>query len=194
MADSDLERAQRAFERMISELLKRGGTGRPALTFEVTEEFLSAAVESAALEQEEAEITDVKFQFFPDAALVSAHVRVKARAWPPRPPVNTSIEFGAREITHSDAGKSGSVLFRVEKPLTFSSTFADVVIGLLSKVLRGGPVSLDALRHKDALITVDFAKLVAMARPNLAPSAAQVRLYGLQVKQGQARVEVGFVK
>jgi hypothetical protein len=194
MTDSDLERAQRAFERMVSELLKRGGTGRPALTFEVTEEFLSAAVESTAKEQDEAEITDVKFQFFPDAALVSAQVRVKARAWPPRPPVNTRIEFGAREITHSEAGKSGSVMFRVEKPLTFSSTFADVIIGLLGKLIRGGPVSLDSLRHKDALITLDFSQLVGMLRPELAANAAQVRLYNLKVSQGTARVEVGFVK
>lgn len=194
MADSDLERAQRAFVRMVDGLLQRGGTGRPALSFEVSEEFLAAAIESASRELEDAEITDVKFQFFPDAAMVSAQIKVKARAWPPRPPVNTRIEFGAREITHSEAGKSGSVLFRVEKPLTFSSTFADVIIGLLSKVLRGGPLSLDALRHKDALITLDFAKLVAMARPELASNAAQVRLYNIKVSQGKARVEVGFVK
>ena len=194
MAESDLERARKAFERMVGELFKRGGTGRPALSFEVTEEFLSASVESGAREQEDAEVTDVKIQFFPDAALVSAQVRVKARAWPPRPPVNTRIEFGAREITHSEAGKSGSVLFRVEKPLTFSSTFADVIIGLLGKVFRGGPVSLDALRHKDALITVDFSKLVAMFRPDLAQNAAQVRLYAMKVSQGKARVEIGFVK
>jgi hypothetical protein len=194
MAETDLERARKAFVRMVDELLKRGGTGRPALSFEVTEEFLGAAVESAAREQEDAEITDVKFQFFENAALVSAQVRVKGRAWPPRPPVNTHVDFAAREISHSEAGKSGSVVFRVETPLTFSSTFADIVIGLLSKVLRGGPVSLDALRHKDALVTVDFSKLVGMFRPDMAANAAQVRLYAMKVSQGRARVDVGFVK
>jgi hypothetical protein len=194
MAETDLERAQKAFARMVDELLKRGGAGRPALVFEVSEEFLGAAIESAAREQEEAEITDVKFQFFDNAALVSAQVRVKGRAWPPRPPVNTHVDFAAREIAHSEEGKSGSVVFRVETPLTFSSTFADIIIGLLGKLIRGGPVSLDALRHKDALVTIDFAKLVGMARPDLAANAAQVRLYGLKVTQGRARVEVGFVK
>ena len=179
---------------MVDELLKRGGTGRSALTFEISEEFLGAAVESGAREQEEAEISDVKFQFFDDAALVSAQIRVKGRAWPPRPPVNTHVDFAAREIKHSEAGKSGSVVFRVEKPLTFSSTFADIIIGLLGKLIRGGPVSLDALRQKDAEVTIDFAKLVAMARPDLAAHVAQVRLYAIKVSQGRARVEIGFVK
>jgi hypothetical protein len=194
MAETDLERAQKAFARMVDELFKRGGTGRPALSFDVTEEFLGAAIESGAREQEDAEITDVKFQFFENAALVSAQVRVKGRAWPPRPPVNTHVDFAAREITHSEAGRSGSVTFRVEKPLTFSSTFADIVIGLLSKLIRSGPVNLDALRHKDALVTIDFAKLVGMARPDLAGNAAQVRLYAMKVSQGRARVEIGFIK
>jgi hypothetical protein len=194
MAESDLERARKAFERMVAELFKRGGTGRPALSFEVTEEFISAFIESGAREQDEAEVSDVKFQFFESAALVSAQVRIKGRAWPPRPPVNTHVDFAAREITHSEAGKSGSVTFKVEKPLTFSSTFADIVIGLLSKLVRGGPVKLDSLRHKDAEVTIDFAQLVGLARPDLAANAAQVRLYSLKVSQSRARVEMGFTK
>jgi hypothetical protein len=194
MGDPDMERAQRAFGRVVDELFKREATGRSVMAFELSEEVIAAVIQSGAAEQQEAEFSDVKLQLFPDAALFSARIKVKGKAWPPRPPVNTHIEFGVREITHSEAGKSGSVLFRVEKPLTFSSTFADIVIGLLSKLTRGGPVSLDALRHKDSLITLDFAKLLAMLRPDMAANAAQMRLYHMKVSQARVRFELGFLK
>ncbi|MCA8914198.1 MAG: hypothetical protein KDB90_02210 [Planctomycetes bacterium] len=194
MGDPNMERAQQAFGRMVDELYKREATGRAVLAFELSEEVIAATVQSGAGEQNEAEISDVKLQLFPDAALFSARIKVKGKAWPPRPPVDTKIEFGVREITHSEAGKSGSVLFRVEKPLTFSSTFADIVMGLLGKLMRGGPVSLDSLRHKDALITLDFAKLLAMLRPDMAGNAGQMRLYNMKVEQARVRFELGFLR
>ncbi|MCB9893235.1 MAG: hypothetical protein H6839_02150 [Planctomycetes bacterium] len=194
MGEPDIERARKAFGRMVDELYKREATGRTVLAFELSEEMIAATIQSGSAEQQEAEISEVKLQLFPDAALFSARIKVKGKAWPPRPPVDTRIEFGVREIAHSEAGKSGSVLFRVEKPLTFSSTFADIVMGLLSKLMRGGPVSLDSLRHKDALVTIDFAQLLGMLRPDMAGNAAQTRLYHMKVDQARVRFELGFLK
>lgn len=179
---------------MLQGLYKREATGRTVLVFELAEEFIAAGFESAAQEQEEAEVSDVKLQFFPDAAVVSMHVKVRGKAWPPRPPVDTRVEFAARDITHSEVGESGSVLFRVEKPLTFSSTFADILMGLFGKLTKRMPISIDALRHQDSLITVDFAQLLSMMKRDMSTTAAKVRLYGLKVSQGQVRVEVGFLK
>ena len=85
-------------------------------------------------------------------------------------------------------------MFRVEKPLTFSSTFADVLAGVVGKLFKGLPVSLDSLRHRDSLVTIDFAKLIKTMRPDFAAHAAQVRLYNLKVTQSRVRVELGFVK
>jgi hypothetical protein len=190
----DLEAARVAFVRLVDGLYQRQATGRTVFSLEVAPELVAAALESGAQQQQEAEITRVNLEFFPDAALFSCHVKVKGKAWPPRPPVDTTVELGVRDITHSDAGESGSLMFRVEKPLSFSSKFADVVIGLLGKLARGLPVSIDALRHKDALVTVDFAEFVKALRPELGPHAKQVRLYGLDVQQGKAKVEIGFVR
>jgi hypothetical protein len=194
MDNPDLERARRAFGRMVDELYRREATGRPVMAFELDEHMIAAAVQTTAGEQQEAELSEVKLQLFEDAAIFAARVKVKGRAWPPRPPVDTRFEFGVRDITHSAAGKSGSVMFRVEKPLSLSSAFADVVLGLLGKLMRGGPVSLDALRHKDSLVTIDFAKMLGMLRPDMAGNAAQMRLYQLKVSQGRARFELGFLK
>ena len=84
-------------------------------------------------------------------------------------------------------------MFRVEKPLTFSSTFADVLAGLVGKLFKKMPISLDALRHRDSLVTIDFARLIRTMRPELAGSASQVRLYNLKVTQARVRVELGFL-
>jgi hypothetical protein len=190
----DFEQARQAFVRMVDDLYGRQATGRVVLGLEVAPELLAAALESGARQQQEADITDVKLEFFPDAALFSCRVRVRGKAWPPRPPVDTTVEMAVRDITHSEAGESGSVMFRVEKPLHFSSKFADVVMGLLGKIARNLPVSIDALRHKDSLVTIDFAQFVKALRPELGAHARQVRLYGLQVTAGKARVDVGFVQ
>lgn len=194
MAESDFEKAQRAFRATVDGLYRREATGRPVMAFELTEEMLAAALESGAEQQDEAEVSDVSLSLHDDAAVFSCRVKVKGQAWPPRPPVDTRVEFAARELTHSETGESGAVMFRVEKPLTFSSKFADVLVGLLGKMMRKLPVSLDALRHRDSLVTVDFARLVKAMRPDLADHARQVRLYNLKATPGRVRVEIGFVK
>lgn len=190
----NMEQARQAFVGMVDDLYRRGATGRAVIGLELAQEMMSAAVESVVKAQDEAEITDVKLQLFEDSGLFTCSLRVKAKAWPPRPPIDTRVELGVRDVTHSEAGESGSVMFRVEKPLYFTSTFADIIIALLGKIVRGLPVSIDALRHKDALVTIDFAQFVKGYRPELAAHTKQVRLYGLKVTTGKAKVEVGFLR
>ncbi|MBK8207458.1 MAG: hypothetical protein IPK87_11840 [Planctomycetes bacterium] len=189
-----MEQARLAFVGMVDDLYQRGATGRTVIALELAQELLAAAFESAATGQDEAEITNVRLDLFEDAGLFSCNIKVKGKAWPPRPPVDTRVELGVRDVTHSEAGESGSVMFRVEKPLHFSSTFADMLIGLLGKIVRKLPVSIDALRHKDALVTIDFAQFVKAFRPELGAHARQVRLYALKVSAGKAKVEIGFLK
>lgn len=188
------ERGAEAFERLIHELAGRQATGRAVLKLELDEALLASLLESGAATQEEAQVTGVKLQLFQDAAAFSCRVRVKGKAFPPRPPVDTGVELAVRDITASEAGESGSILFRVEKPLAFSSTFADLMMGLIGKLAKNLPVSIDALRHKDALVTLDFARFVAALQPELASRARHVRLHGLRVSSGKAEVEVGFVR
>lgn len=178
---------------MVDGLYKREATGRGVIALELSEEIIAATIESSSQNQQEAEVSDVSLQFFEDSAVFSARIRVKGKAWPPRPPVDTRVSFSAREITHSEVGDSGAVMFRVEKPLTFSSTFADVLAGLVGKLFKKMPISLDALRHRDSLVTIDFARLIRTMRPELAGSASQVRLYNLKVTQARVRVELGFL-
>ncbi|MBE7490654.1 MAG: hypothetical protein HS108_02660 [Planctomycetes bacterium] len=194
MSQADFKHARAAFAHMVSDLHRRNATGRAALAVELAQEMIASALESAAMQQQEAELSDVDVQLYDNAAVFAARVRVKGRAWPPRPPVDTRVSLAVRDITHSEAGDSGSVLFRVEKPLEFSSSFADILMGILGKLARGLPVSIDALRHKDALVTVDFAAFVRAFRPDLAAQARQVRLYGLKVGPGRVRAEVGFLR
>ena len=194
MGDSNANQAQQAFAHMVEGLFKRQATGRGVIAFELSEEVIAASLEGGAKQQNEAQVSDVSLQFFDDAAVFSARVRVKGKAWPPRPPVDTKVSFSAKEVTHSEVGQSGAVMFRVEKPLTFSSTFADVLAGVVGKLFKGLPVSLDSLRHRDSLVTIDFAKLIKTMRPDFAAHAAQVRLYNLKVTQSRVRVELGFVK
>ena len=194
MGDSNANQAQQAFAHMVEGLFKRQATGRGVIAFELSEEVIAASLEGGAKQQNDAQVSDVSLQFFEDAAVFSARVKVKGKAWPPRPPVDTKVSFSAKEVTHSEVGQSGAVMFRVEKPLTFSSTFADVLAGVVGKLFKGLPVSLDSLRHRDSLDTIDFAKLIKTMRPDFAAHAAQVRLYNLKVTQSRVRVELGFVK
>ena len=194
MGDSNANQAQQAFAHMVEGLFKRQATGRGVIAFELSEEVIAASLEGGAKQQNDAQVSDVSLQFFDDAAVFSARVRVKGKAWPPRPPVDTKVSFSAKEVTHSEVGQSGAVMFRVEKPLTFSSTFADVLAGVVGKLFKGLPVSLDSLRHRYSLVTIDFAKLIKTMRPDFAAHAAQVRLYNLKVTQSRVRVELGFVK
>lgn len=194
MNQPDFDRARAALERTVADLHRRQATGRSVFAIEIAAELIASGIESAAREQQEAEITELDVQFFENAAMFSARVKVKGKAWPPRPPVDTRVSMAIRDITHSEAGESGSVMFRVEKPLEFSSSFADILIGLLGKLTRKLPVSIDALRSKDALVTINFAEFVKVARPDMAANARLVRLYGLKVSLGRARVEIGFLR
>jgi len=194
MNQPDFEKARAAFLHMVDDLHRRNATGRTAFAFEIAQELIASAVESAALQQQEAEVTELEVQFFENAAMFSGRVKVKGKPWPPRPPIDTRVSLAIRDITHSEAGDSGSVMFRVEKPLEFSSTFADILMGLLGKLTKRLPISIDALRHKDALVTINFADLMRTFRPDLAGNARQVRLYGLKVSLGKARTEIGFLK
>ncbi|MBX3474483.1 MAG: hypothetical protein KF754_08880 [Planctomycetes bacterium] len=192
--EPDFERARLAFGRMVDDLHRRNATGRAAIAIELAQEMLASAIESAAAQQQEAEITELDVQFFENAALFHARIKVKGKAWPPRPPIDTRVSMAVRDITHSEVGDSGSVMFRVEKPLEFSSTFADILMGLIGKLASRLPVSIDALRHKDALVTIDFAAFVRAFRPDMGAQARQIRLYALKVSHGRARADVGFLK
>ena len=134
MGDSNANQAQQAFAHMVEGLFKRQATGRGVIAFELSEEVIAASLEGGAKQQNDAQVSDVSLQFFDDAAVFSARVRVKGKAWPPRPPVDTKVSFSAKEVTHSEVGQSGAVMFRVEKPLTFTSTFADVLAGVVGKL------------------------------------------------------------
>ena len=194
MSEPNLDRAREAFRRMVDGLHRRQATGRASMAFELSQELVAAAIESAAGEQADAEISEVHLELFPDAAAISARVRVKGRVFPPRPPVDTHLSLKLRDIIAGEAGDSGCVMFRVEEPLRFSSAFADLLVGLLGSLSRKLPVSLDALRSKDALVTVDFAAILRVWRPDLAGDARSARLYALRVRSGAARAEVGFIK
>jgi hypothetical protein len=184
----------REFKLLVDDLYRRQATGRGVLSLELDEGLVSALLETGARGQRDAEVSDVKLELFDDAAQFSCRIRVKPQAWPPRPPIDTSLELAVRDITASEAGDSGAVLFRVEKPLAFSSRFAEVMAGLLGKLARNMPVSIDALRHKDALVTVDFAELAAAMAPRFAAQARQVRLHGLKVGPGRVRAELGLLR
>jgi hypothetical protein len=194
MASQQPMSAQDALSHLVNDLYRREATGRGVFALELAQELVSAALESGSKQQDEAEVTDVRMQFFEDAAMFECRLKIRAKAFPPRPPIDTRVTFGIRDVTHSEAGNSGSVMFRVEQPLTLSSRFADILMAALGKVARKLPISIDALRHKDSLVTVDFAKMVGAVRPDLAPTANQVRLYGLKVKQGSAWLQIGFIK
>lgn len=192
--EPDLERAKQAFLNFVTDLYQRQGTGATAFAFELSESMIAAALQAGSREQAEAELSDVSLQLFPDAALFSCALKIKGKAWPPRPPVNTRVELGVRDVTHSEVGDSGSVMFRIEKPLAFSSGFADILVGLLGKFTKSMPLSIDALRSKDALVTLDFAALLRSIRPDLGQHVKHMRLYGIKVSQGKLRCEVGFVR
>lgn len=194
MGDAEVDPTKEAFRHIVDGLYQRAATGRGVIALELSAELIAASIEGGAKGQQEADVSDVSLEFYDDAAVFSARVKVKGKAWPPRPPVDTRISFSAREITHSDAGESGSLIFRVEKPLTFSSTFADVLVGVVGKLFKKMPISIDALRHKDALVTIDFAEMVSKSRPDLAANVSKVRLYNLKVTQQRVRVEVGFLR
>lgn len=188
----NLDRGAEAFEHLLRGLSSRQATGRVVLGLELDEALASALLESGAALQQEALVSDVRLELFEDAAAFSCRLQVKGKAFPPRPPVDTTVQLSVRDVTASESGKSGSILFRVEQPLTFSSKFADMLMGIFSKLAGDLPVSPDALRHKDSLVTLDFARFVAALHPELTDRARHLRLHSLKVGTGSMRVELGF--
>jgi hypothetical protein len=196
MSDSR-EQGLRGF---ISRLGSRGGLSRQDLALELAAEMVAAAIESAAAAQPggaaegAAEISDVRVEFGEDTVAIAARVRIKGRAWPPRPPLDTELSIEVAEVLAGDEGASGCLICRVHKPLSFSSTFAEMLAGLLGRWMRGIPAPLETLRRKDAILTIDFAAMVRAGRPDLAKDAALVRLHRIKVSPGRVRLEIGFRK
>lgn len=180
------------FKHMLGSLKNRESLGVPTLSFELSNAFVAATVESASIQQDDAEISNVKVMLNDNSAEFSASVKVKGRAWPPRPPVNTDVGFKARDIRCEDKGASGSIIFTIEKPLEFSSKFVDLFAGLIGKLLKGLPVSLDDLRRENAQITLDFADMVRTWEPEMSAHVKNVRLFGIVVSANKARFEIGF--
>ncbi|MCC6573845.1 MAG: hypothetical protein IT462_08640 [Planctomycetes bacterium] len=184
------QRAQQALIGFVRGLAQRQGTGKTAVSVELTQETCSAGLQAGATGQDEAEISEANFTFAPGGVAFSARVRVRGRAWPPRPPVDTRLSLKIADVVVSSEGASGRVMFRVDEPLSLSSAFAEVVLGLLN--FFGGPDQLDALRRKGAVVTLDFAQIVRTARPDLAPMAELLRLHKVALGAGVVRLEIGF--
>ena len=187
-----IERANAAFQRFVRALAARQGTNKPALGFMASQEFAAAFVESSAAEQPEITIDEVFFGFGEKSVALSAHVKVPGKAWPPRPPVNTSFHLKVRELELVQVAQGSAITFVVDEPLSFSSTMADLLVGLLGKLFSRLPISIADLRTKHARVSLNFTALVEAARPDLASSAAQISLRKLTVMPGQAQVEIGF--
>lgn len=187
-----IERAQAAFRRFVASLAARQGTDKPAFGVQVSQEFAAAFIESGAAEQQEIHINDVFFGFAESAAALNVRIKIPGKAWPPRPPIDTRISLKVAEITIAQDSAGGAVLFTVEEPLSFSSMFADMLMAMVGKFASRLPVNIADLRTKGARVKLDFPALVRALRPELAPSAAQIRLHKLQLKPGTAFIELGF--
>lgn len=187
-----IARAQAAFARFIRSLAARQGTDKPALGFSVSQEMAAAFIESGAAEQQDVQINDVFIGFAESAASLTVRVKVPGKAWPPRPPIDTRISMKAAAIEIVPGSAGGAVVFTVEEPLTFSSTFADMLLALASKFTSRLPVNVSDLRTKGARVRVEFAALVRAFRPELAQSASQIRLLALGLTPGRASIEIGF--
>ena len=83
-------------------------------------------------------------------------------------------------------------MFTVDEPLSFSSMFADLLLAMVGKFASSLPVSISELRTKGARVRLDFTALVRALRPELAQSAALVRLQKISLTPGHAFIELGF--
>ena len=187
-----IERANAAFQRFVKSLAARQGTDRPAVGFSVSQEFAAAFIESGAAEQQEVHINDLFFGFAESAASVTVRIKIPGKAWPPRPPIDTRVSIKVAELAIAENSNGGAVTFVVDEPLAFTSMFADLLLGLFAKFASRLPVNISDLRTKGARLRLDFSALVKAARPELAQSAAQMRLQKLSLTPGKAHVELGF--
>lgn len=187
-----IERAQAAFRRFVSSLAARQGTDKPAVGFGVSQEFAAAFIESGAAGQKDILVNDVFFGFAQDAATLNVRVKIPGKAWPPRPPIDTRISLKVAELAIAQDSGGGAIMFTVEEPLAFSSMFADMLLAMVGKIASSLPVNISDLRTKGARVRLDFTALVRALRPELAQSAALIRLQKLNLTPGHALIELGF--
>ena len=187
-----IERAQAAFRRFVSSLAARQGTDKPAIGVNVSQEFAAAFIESGAAEQQDIHVNDVFFGFAEGAASINVRLKIPGKAWPPRPPIDTRISLKISELAIAQDSSGGAVLFTVDEPLSFSSMFADLLLAMVGKFASSLPVSISELRTKGARVRLDFTALVRALRPELAQSAALVRLQKISLTPGHAFIELGF--
>lgn len=192
MPRPDKQQIEAMFQHSLNGLKQRNALKKPVLAVELAEELIAAALEAGAIQQDDAEISNVQVRLAGNAAEFSAQIKVKGRAWPPRPPIDTRVNFKASSISHEEGGTCGMIGMTIERPLEFSSKFADLLAGLFGKLLKGLPIPLDELRRKDARIKMDFAAMLKDGPPDVAKHADSLLLLGLNITDGKARVELGF--
>jgi len=185
-------RPKAALRRFVDALSARGGCGRPVLALELAEGAAAAAIEAAARAQAEAEVSEVEVHLEGGSARLSLRARVKGRVWPPRPPLDTRVALRVGEVRVLEGGRSGRLEFRVEEPLSFSSTLAGLAVALVASLWKDLPVPIDALRKAGDVVRIDFDALVRAARPDLADVASRVRLHAISLGEGRARLEISF--
>ncbi|MDC1141523.1 hypothetical protein OAU50_00385 [Planctomycetota bacterium] len=180
------------FKHMLAGLKRRDVLGKAIVSFELAQELIAATLEAGATQQEDAEVSEQIVIFTEDAAEFSSRVKVKGRAWPPRPPVDTKVGFKVNEIKYENEGRNGSISFTIEKPLEFSSKFVDLLAGLLGKLFKKLPVSLDELRREGTRITLDFADIIRTWQPELTTHSDNVKLLGMKVSESKVKFDIGF--
>jgi len=176
------------FQREFARLAR---SATPAIALEVCENTASAALAAAAAGLEDAEVHDIRVRFMEGRAILNAHVRVRGKAWPPRPPVDTEMSLTAGEFKAEAASRR--LKFTVVEPLSFSSGFAEILVGLFGRWLKGGPVSLDQLRNEGETVTVDFAELMKGVSQEIATAIGGATLTAFSATEGMLRLEFDFV-
>ncbi|MEE9312431.1 MAG: hypothetical protein V3V10_08475 [Planctomycetota bacterium] len=192
MPQPDKQQIEAMFKHSLNGLKQRNALKKPVTSVKLAEELIAAALEAGATQQDDAEISNLQVSLTDGAAEFSAQIKVKGRAWPPRPPIDTRVSFKANCISHEEGGACGTIGMTIEQPLEFSSKFADLLAGLFGKLLKGLPIPLDDLRRKDARIKIDFADMLKDGPPDVAKHAESLLLLGLKIADGKAVVELGF--
>lgn len=164
------------FSHLLAGLGARAAMGRTLATVSLTPELIAAAIEAGSRKSNDAEISNVSIECGDDALSVRMDIKVKARAWPPRPSFSTSASVGLRGFVID----SGRVACTVARPLEFSSALADMVAGLAGKLLP-----LGELRTQDARVVLD-------PRPLLGAGADRLCAFAIRVSANAVVLEVGF--
>jgi hypothetical protein len=161
---------------LVASLGSRGALGVPLAGVSLAPALIAAAIEAASRNHEDAEISQVGIECADDELSVQTNIKVKAKAWPPRPSIQTRASITLRGFTI----QAGAVACTVARPLEFSSALADMVAGLAGKLLP-----LGELRTKDARVLLD-------PRPLLGPGADRLCVFAIRVSANAVVLEVGF--